>query len=83
MRTHASSNREAGTVNDRFNIHFIVNLKTWIAPVLGVLLMLVIAPAFLVAQVDTGSISGTVADISGAVIPNATITLVNSAWAHP
>ena len=36
------------------------------------------APAPLHAQVDQGSVTGTVADTSGALIPNATVTLTDN-----
>src|SRR5579875_1263744 len=41
--------------------------------------LLAFAALFARAQVDTGAILGTVRDTSGAVIPNATVTLTNEA----
>jgi hypothetical protein len=43
------------------------------------ILLLCFQPADLLAQSATASVTGLVSDSSGAVIPNATITLVNSA----
>ena len=47
--------------------------------VLTLIILLVFAVGFAVGQVPTGTISGTVADASGAVVPNATITIRNKA----
>jgi hypothetical protein len=47
--------------------------EVWLAILAGVLLSL--APAF--AQQTTGSVTGLVQDASGAVIPHATVTLIN------
>lgn len=54
-------------------------LRHLIRPIVSVVLglMLVVAAAF--AQVETGQISGTVTDESGAVVPNATVTVKNLA----
>ena len=49
-------------------------LRISLAITVGVMLF---SPATLHAQVDTGSILGTVTDPSGAVIGNATVTLTN------
>jgi hypothetical protein len=49
-------------------------LKTSLAMIVGVLLL---SPGPLAAQVDTGSILGTVTDPSGAVLGNSTVTLTN------
>src|SRR5258708_28999626 len=40
-------------------------------------LLLLLLPLKMFAQVDTGSISGTVRDTSGSVIPGVTVTLTN------
>jgi hypothetical protein len=45
--------------------------------VLGMLLLTFVVTPVLLAQVDTGGITGTVKDASGAVIPGATMTLIN------
>lgn len=47
--------------------------------VLTLIILLVFAVGFAVGQVPTGTISGTVADASGAVVPNATISIRNKA----
>ena len=49
-------------------------LRISLAITVGVMLL---SPAPLHAQVDSGSILGTVTDASGAVIGNATVTLTN------
>jgi len=49
-------------------------LRISLAITVGVMLF---SPRPLHAQVDTGSISGTINDASGAVIGNATVTLTN------
>jgi hypothetical protein len=46
---------------------------------LVVMIVLIGLPVGLIAQSTTGDIVGTVADVSGAIIPNATVTLVNTA----
>lgn len=43
------------------------------------LLVVVLCPTAIIAQVDAGTISGVIKDSSGAVVPGATITLTNSA----
>jgi hypothetical protein len=45
----------------------------------GILCFLVLATYRLSAQIDTGGITGTVTDASGAIVPGATITLTNDA----
>ena len=45
---------------------------------LAFLCMLLIPAQRLVAQVDEGSIVGTIVDPSGAVVPNAKVTLLNT-----
>ncbi len=47
--------------------------------ILGVLLLLVFVPASLLAQIDMGSVVGTVKDPAGAVVPGARIKLINQA----
>ncbi|SPE20816.1 TonB-dependent receptor plug [Candidatus Sulfotelmatomonas gaucii] len=54
-----------------------VAMKHRISIALGLLLL--IAPAALVSQVNTATVSGTVTDTSGAVVPNANLTLENPA----
>lgn len=49
------------------------------AALAGFLCLALIAPGFLHAQIDTGSVTGTVTDQTGAVIPNVKITLTNDA----
>src|SRR5438445_5532201 len=39
----------------------------------------IFAPAAAMAQADLGSVSGTITDGSGAVVPNATVTVKNTA----
>jgi len=45
--------------------------------ILGEVLLLVLAPPLAWSQVGNGTIAGTVTDKSGAVVPAATITIVN------
>lgn len=45
----------------------------------SILLVIVLAPAVLYGQVTTGSVQGVVSDSSGAVVPGATLELVNLA----
>jgi outer membrane receptor protein involved in Fe transport len=47
--------------------------------VLYLLALLVFVPSIVFAQADTGTISGTVRDTSGAVVPDATVTARNTA----
>lgn len=49
----------------------------------GLMLVAVIYAASAMAQVDTGTILGTVTDSTGAIVPNATVTIVNQATAAP
>jgi Carboxypeptidase regulatory-like domain len=46
--------------------------------VMPLALMIMLAPALGFAQVDTGTITGTVRDTSGGVVPNAKVTLTNN-----
>jgi len=55
--------------NDRFNIR----------TVLLVMVCLLVTATSILAQSDTSSISGTVTDTSGALVPNAQITVHNNA----
>src|SRR4051794_4694601 len=45
--------------------------------ILGLLLVLLLVPCSIFAQEITGSIAGTVKDSTGAVVPNATVTVTN------
>ena len=47
-----------------------------IATVLGIICLLFSVPAM--AQFDTGTITGTVTDATGAIIPNATVIVTNT-----
>ena len=55
--------------NDRFNIRI----------VLRVIVCLLVSATSVLAQSDTSSISGTVTDTSGALVPNAQVTIHNNA----
>jgi hypothetical protein len=55
------------------------NRKFPVLLLLVVCLVLLCIPSTVYSQVDTGSISGTVTDSSGGVIPDATITAMNTA----
>src|SRR5271170_5617453 len=45
---------------------------------LACLCFLLVSTKYTAAQVDEGSITGTVTDTTGAVVPNATVTLLNT-----
>src|ERR1700733_12648269 len=53
-----------------------INCK--VARLFSLLSFCLILPAMALCQVDTGSISGTVRDTSGSVIPGVNVTLTNS-----
>src|SRR5262245_2323959 len=49
----------------------------WVRPASLLVLVMLAAPALLLAQSSMGSVSGTVTDSTGGVVPGATVTLVN------
>ena len=61
--------REAKVRDDRFNIR----------TVLMVMVCLLVTVTSILAQSDTSSMSGTVTDVSGALVPGAQITIHNNA----
>ncbi len=56
---------------------FAAFLRSTLSLIMGVLLLAIFCPGAF-AQVDQGSITGTITDQTGAVIPNATVTLTNT-----
>ncbi len=48
-----------------------------LAPIFAFMTLGLVAPMKMLAQVDTGAISGTVKDTSGGVIPGAKVTIIN------
>jgi len=48
-----------------------------LAPIFAFMTLGLVAPMKMLAQVDTGAISGTVKDTSGAVIPGAKVAIIN------
>src|SRR5438046_3314211 len=48
-----------------------------LAPIFAFMTLGLVAPMNILAQVDTGAISGTVKDTSGGVIPGAKVTIIN------
>src|SRR5436853_1039523 len=48
-----------------------------LAPIFALMSLGLVAPMKMLAQVDTGAISGTVKDTSGGVIPGAKVTIIN------
>src|SRR5205814_6167657 len=48
-----------------------------LAPIFAFTTLGLVAPRNMLAQVDTGAISGTVKDASGGVIPGAKVTIIN------
>src|SRR5256886_17503557 len=48
-----------------------------LAPIFAFMTLGLVAPMNMLAQVDTGAISGTVKDTSGGVIPGAKVTMIN------
>jgi len=60
-------------------IRFLGALRACMAPAAAVMLALVVSASFAIAQSGAGSIQGTVSDSSGAVIPGATVHVLNKA----
>jgi len=52
-------------------------LRKWSARVLGVLALLAMAASPARAQITTGTVSGTVKDAQGGVVPGATVVLIS------
>lgn len=60
-----------------------ISTEDWIWEALGaVLVAIIFSVTNLRAQVDTGTILGTVKDQTGAVVPNASVTLTNKETGH-
>ncbi len=51
-----------------------------LAPIFAFMTLGLVAPMKMLAQVDTGAISGTVKDTSGGVIPGAKVTIINEQY---